>query len=102
MLLRRMLTLERHLAEESELASEGTRPPPAPESERGCVRQAHKRLSERTNFLCGLWGQQLPGLENNYFGCFWRALRKCGSLEVILVRLARDFKTSLLGCYRSF
>jgi hypothetical protein len=48
-----------------------------------------------------LLGQQLPLLENNDLGCFWRALRKLGSLEEILVRLARDFKASLLGCYRS-
>jgi hypothetical protein len=93
---------EGHLDEESELASEGARPPPAPEIERVCIRRAHKRLSERTNFLCGLLGQQMPLLENNGLGCFWRALRKLGSLEEILVRLARDFKTSLLGCYRSF
>ena len=94
--------LERHLNEESELAGEGARPPPAPEIERGCIRRAHKRLSERTNFLCGLLGQQMPWLENNDLGCFWRALRKLGSLGEILVRLARDFKTSLFGCYRSF
>jgi hypothetical protein len=43
----------------------------------------------------------MPLLENNDLGCFWRALRKLGSLEEILVRLAREFKTSLLGCYRS-
>ena len=93
--------LERHLDEESGMAGEGARPPPAPEIERGCLRRASERLSERTNFLCGLLGQQLPLLENNDLGCFWRALRKLGSLEEILVRLARDFKTSLLRCYRS-
>jgi hypothetical protein len=32
---------------------------------------------------------------------FWRALRKLGSMIEMLLRLARDFKTSLLGCYRS-
>lgn len=93
--------LERYLNEQSDMAGEGARPPPAPEIERGCIRRACKRLSERTNFLCGLLGQQLPLLENNDLGCFWRALRKLGSLEDILVRLAREFKTSLLGCYRT-
>jgi len=96
-----MARLERHLDEESSLAGEGARPPPAPEIERGCLRRASKRLSERTNFLCGLLGQQMPLLENKDLGCFWRALRKLGPLEAILVRLAREFKTSLLWCYRS-
>jgi len=34
-------------------------------------------------------------------GCFWRALRELGTTEEILARLAREFKTSLLACYRS-
>jgi len=93
--------LERHLDEQSAMAGEGARPPPAPEIERGCIRRASERLSERTNFLCGLLGQQMPLLENKELGCFWRALRKLGPLEDMLVRLAREFKTSLLGCYRS-
>jgi hypothetical protein len=97
----RVLSLEQHLDGESDLAGEGARPPPAPEIERGCIRRASKRLSERTNLLCGLLGQQIPLLENKELGCFWRALRKLGPLEVILVRLARQFKTSLLSCYRS-
>ena len=74
--------MERHLNEESELAGEGARPPPAPEIERGWIRRAHKRLSERTNFLCGLLGQQMPLLENNDLGCFWRALHKASSQGV--------------------
>jgi len=93
--------LEQHLDGHSDLAGEGARPPPAPEIERGCLRRASKRLSERTNFLCGLLGQQIPLLENKELGCFWRALRKLGPLEEILARLARQFKTSLLWCYRS-
>ena len=96
-----VVPLEQHLDEQSDLAGEGARPPPAPEIERGCLRRACERLSERTNFLCGLLGQQIPLLENKELGCFWRALRKLGPLEEILVRLARQFKTSLLRCYRS-
>ena len=68
--------LEQHLDGESDLAGEGARPPPAPEIERGCLRRASKRLSERTNFLYGLSGQQMPWLEIKELGCFWRALRK--------------------------
>jgi len=93
--------LEEHMDGESDVAGEGARPPPAPEIERGCLRRASERLSERTNFLCGLLGQQMPLLKNKDLGCFWRALRKLGPLEDILVRLAREFKTSLLWCYRS-
>lgn len=93
---------EGYLDAENGVAGEGARPPPAPEIERGCIRRARKILSERTNFLCGLLGQQMPWLENKDFGCFWRALRKLGPLTDMLARLAREFKTSLLGCYRSF
>jgi len=79
----------------------GARPPPATQVEEGCIRRAVKRLSERKAFLCGVLGQQLPLLGNAGVGCFWRALRKLGSTEAILLVLARDFKTSLLGCYGS-
>ncbi len=34
-------------------------------------------------------------------GSFWQAVRKLGSTGVILLRLDRDFKTSLMRCYRS-
>lgn len=83
------------------LAGGGARPPPATEKEEGCIRRAIKRVSERTPFLCGLLGQQMPLGARADVGCFWRALRELGSTEEILTRLARDFKTSLLACYRS-
>ena len=83
------------------LAGRGARPPPATEKEEGCIRRACKRVSERMAFLCGLLGQQMPLEASADVGCFWRALRKLGSTEEILARLACDFKTSLLGCYRS-
>jgi len=88
---------DHHLA----LADGGARPPPATEKEEGCIRRALKRLSERMVFLCGLLGQQLPELVCRGMSCFWRALRELGSTMDTLHRLARDFKTSLLGCYRS-
>ena len=87
--------------ERSGLAGGGTRPPPATEIEEGCVRRACKRVSERAAFLCALLGQQMPLLEGKGIDWFWRALRKLGPTEAILVRLARDFKTSLLCSYRS-
>jgi len=85
---------------DAELAGEGARPPPTV-NEKSSVRRAYKNLSQRLSFLCGLLGQQLPLEANTDLGCFWRALRKLGSTEEILVCLARDFKTSLLACYRS-
>jgi hypothetical protein len=83
------------------LAGRGARPPPATVKEEGCIRRACKRVSERVAFLCGLLGQQMPLGASADVGCFWRALRELGSTWDILVRLARDFKTSLLGSYRS-
>lgn len=83
------------------MADGGARPPPASEVEKGCLRRAVKVLSKRTPFLSGLLGQQMPWEAKVDTGCFWRALRKLGPLVDILARLARDFKTSVFGCYRS-
>jgi len=83
------------------LAGRGARPPPATEKEEGGIRRACKVLSKRIPFLCGLLGQQMPVLEGEDICGFWRAVRKLGSTGETLVRLARDFKTSLLGCYKS-
>lgn len=83
------------------LAGGGARPPPATEKENGCIRRAMEELSKRIPFLCGLFGQQLPVFANTDICGFWRAVRELGSTAWILARLARDFKTSLLRCYRS-
>ncbi len=83
------------------LADGSARPPPATEKETGCIRRALLKLSKRIPLLCGLFGQQMPVPGGLDIGRFWRAMRKLGSTQSILVRLARDFKTSLLGCYRS-
>ena len=85
---------------DAELAGEGARPPPTV-NEKSSVRRAYKNLSRRLSFLCGLLGQQMPLEANTDLVCFWRALRKLGPTGDILVCLARDFKTSLLACYRS-
>lgn len=85
---------------DNELAGGGARPPPTV-VEKSSVRRACKNLSERLSLLCGLLGQQMPLEANTDLGRFWRALRKLGSTGDILARLARDFKTSLLACYRS-
>jgi hypothetical protein len=83
------------------LADGDARSPPATEKEEGCIRRALKKLSKRIPFLCGLLGQQVPLLGSGDIRGFWRAMRELGSTGGILARLARDFKTSLLGCYRS-
>ena len=87
--------------EHTGLAGGGTRPPPATRIEEGCIRRALGRLSERIPLLCGLLGQQMPVPAGPGIDWFWRALRKLGSTEQSLMRLACDFKTSLLSCYRS-
>lgn len=83
------------------LASGDARPPPATEKEEGCIRRAMKKLSERIPLLCELLGQQMPAPVGMDIGSFWRALRELGPAGKILLRLARDFKTSLLRCYGS-
>jgi len=93
--------MEELLDERLEVAGGGARPPPADESEKDCIRRVVKKLSERIPLLCGLLGQQMPLLGSGDIRGFWSALRKLGSTADILLRLARDFKTSLLWCYRS-
>jgi hypothetical protein len=93
--------LEALMDERFGLAGGSARPPPATEIEVGCIRRTCKRVSERMAFLCGLLGQQMPLLAGKDIGWFWRSLRKLGPTEGTLARFIRDFKTSLLGCYRS-
>jgi len=84
------------------VAGGSARPPPTTEIEEGCIRRMMKKLSERVTLLSGLLGQQMPLLVGSGdIGGFWQAMRELGSTQSILERLARDFKTSLLGCYRS-
>lgn len=77
------------------------RPPPATENENGCIRRAIEKLSKRIPLLYAFFGQQMPMLGGTDIGGFWRALRELGSTQSNLVAMARNFKTSLLGCYRS-
>lgn len=83
------------------LAGGGARPPPATEKENGCIRRAIGKLSKRIPYLCGFFGQQLPVFANTDICGFWRAMRELGPTMDTLARLAREFKTSLLGSYRS-
>lgn len=83
------------------LAGGGSRSPPATQVEAGCVRRGLKKLSVRIPWLCSLLGQLLPLPQGADVNWFWRALRMLGPTAGILADLARDFKTSLLACYRS-
>jgi hypothetical protein len=83
------------------LADGNPRPPPATVKEQSFIRRQLRKLSERAPFLCGLLGQRLPLKAKTGVQAFWRALRKLGPLEEMLAALAREFKTSLLACYRS-
>lgn len=83
------------------LADGGARPPPTTEKEDGCIRRNIQKLSKRIPLLRGLFGQQLPVFGNTDICRFWRAMRELGPTMDTLVRMAREFKTSLLGCYHS-
>lgn len=79
----------------------GARPPPISEVERGCFKRAVESLLRRIPVLRGCLGQQLPSaLADDDLCGFWRALRAVGRASDILLRLARDFKRSLLADYR--
>jgi hypothetical protein len=92
---------EAPLDAQSGLAGDDARSPPASQIEQGSIRRAIRKLSERIPLLCGLLGQQMPWSARTGIDRFWPALRKLGSTGEILIQLARDFKTSLLGSYRS-
>lgn len=80
-------------------ALKGARGPPITEIERGCVHRALRRLNERVAPLQAILGQMLKAIRPTAQQ-LWKGLREWGNLKEILYRLARDFKTSLLGCYR--
>lgn len=84
----------------SETPSETASPQPT-EKEAGCARRAWKALRKRIPLLCGFYGQLMPVLAPGNASGFWRSLRQLGSTSDALRALARDFKTSLLGCYCS-
>jgi hypothetical protein len=79
----------------------GARPPPATENEYGCIRRALEILSKRIPLLCAFFGQQMAVPGGTDIRGFWRTFREWGSTQSSLVAMARNFKTSLLGCYRS-
>jgi hypothetical protein len=81
--------------------AEGSRAPPGPVAEQGCMLRARQRLRQRIPVLCGLLGQLMPRAAEVDLSSFWQALRNIAPLAMMLVHLAEKFKTSLLGDYLS-
>jgi hypothetical protein len=80
-------------------AVRGDTGPPVTEKERGCLRRAFKRFTERTAPLTASLGQMIRVIKPTAQK-LWQALRTFGNLADILSLLAQKFKTSLLGHYR--
>jgi len=84
--------MDEQMGKESDSVTDGgARPPPASEIEKGNIRRAVRKLSERVTFLFGLLGQQMPVLGSVDIGGFCRAIREVESTLQILIALARDF-----------
>ena len=77
-------------------------PQPPTEKERESILRGRKTLTKRMPFLFNMFGQQLPVEACADLPVFWQALRKLGSVAELLIRLARDFQTSLFYCCQSF
>ncbi len=76
----------------------GTPPPAATIKEKGCLKRAWRRFTQRTAALAVLLGQMVY-VVNPTPKHIWSQLRRWGNLPVILLRLARLFNTSLLLDY---
>jgi hypothetical protein len=76
----------------------GTPPPPATVNEKGCLKRAWGRFTQRTSALAVLLGQMLY-VVNPTSKHIWSQLRRWGNLPVILLQLAKPFNTSLLHDY---
>jgi len=72
--------------------------PPVTERERGCLKRAWHRFSQRITALAVVLGQIMQ-IRRSDAKQTWPQLRRLGSLEQILHLLGRKFKTSLLGDY---
>ena len=81
-------------------ASPGSAPPPATtEKEKGCLKRAWNRFSQRLAALAAVLGQRMQLRDSHSPKRFWSTLRRWGSLEAILLQLSQPFNTSLLHDY---
>ncbi|MEK7685030.1 MAG: hypothetical protein AAB466_06385 [Verrucomicrobiota bacterium] len=76
----------------------GTPPPAATVNEKGCLKRAWRRFTQRLAALAGRLGQMLS-VVNPTPKRVRSQLRRWGNLPVILLQLARPFNTSLLHDY---
>ena len=76
----------------------GTPLPAATEKEKGCLKRAWARFSGRVDALLAVLGQMISAVKPSAI-TLWKQLRQWGNLAAILLRLAKPFKTSLLGDY---
>lgn len=77
----------------------GKPPPPQTETEKGCLKRAWHRFSQRIAALTAVLGQTMQ-IRNRTAKLFWLQLRRLGNLSCILLQLARPFNTSLLHDYQ--
>ena len=75
---------------------DGRAPPQVTENEKGCLKRAHERFLQRIPSLTEVMGQMIKAVSPTATQ-LWVQLRKLGKLRDILLFLAKDFKTSLLG-----
>lgn len=73
-------------------------PPPATETEKGCLKRAWARFKERVGPLQAKLGQMISSVKPSP-AQLWNQLRRKSNLSEILLLLAKPFNTSLLGDY---
>jgi hypothetical protein len=73
--------------------------PDATEKEKGCLKRAWTRFSQRVAPLTVVLGQMIKPVKPGAIA-LWNQLRRLGNLAAILRQLAHPFNTSLLHDYR--
>jgi len=73
--------------------------PPVSENEKGCLKRAWQRFTQRFDALASVLGQMMQ-LRQRSAKRIWTQLRRLGNLERILKLLSKSFKTSLLHDYQ--
>jgi hypothetical protein len=72
--------------------------PPATEKEKGCLKRAWARFTQRVAPLQAKLGQMIRSVKPSAVQ-LWNQLRRKSNLSSILLQLAQPFNTSLLGDY---
>jgi hypothetical protein len=87
------------LQQDFDARANDTAPPPATETEKGCLVRAWRSFIGRVTVLTAVLGQIIRIVKPNA-ASLWKQLRRQGNLQAILLRLARPFNTSLLKDYK--